>query len=245
MRRCASANRWCAAPTPWPPSCTASAASWWPGCTARRRRPRWRRMCCGWAACIPPTTSGAEIPILGTNAHWDAGGELFVAEGDESDGTLALYHPEHAIVLEHRGRASRLLRGPRRHRARLPPIPLPDTRARFLLRGRFRGRAHLLRASRRASVTASGPAPSIASTISTRKTSSRISALCAMASLAWAPSRSTCRAGTMSPTPLGVIALATELGVPFPKIAEALESFRGARRRFEILVSLRSLHGRR
>ncbi len=33
---------------------------------------------------------------------------------------------------------------------------------------------------------------------------------------------------------VGVIALATELGVPFAKIAEALESFRGARRRFEI-----------
>ena len=33
---------------------------------------------------------------------------------------------------------------------------------------------------------------------------------------------------------VGVIALATELGVPFAKIAEALEPFRGARRRFEI-----------
>jgi UDP-N-acetylenolpyruvoylglucosamine reductase len=31
-----------------------------------------------------------------------------------------------------------------------------------------------------------------------------------------------------------VVALATELGIPFPKIAQALESFRGARRRFEI-----------
>ncbi len=31
---------------------------------------------------------GAEIPILGTNAHWDTEGEYFVAEGDESDGTL-------------------------------------------------------------------------------------------------------------------------------------------------------------
>ena len=30
---------------------------------------------------------GAEIPILGTNAHWDPEGEYFVAEGDESDGT--------------------------------------------------------------------------------------------------------------------------------------------------------------
>ncbi|MDP1592127.1 MAG: UDP-N-acetylmuramate--L-alanine ligase [Prosthecobacter sp.] len=42
---------------------------------------------------------GAEIPILGSNAHWDAEGELFVAEGDESDGTLVHFHPEHAIVL--------------------------------------------------------------------------------------------------------------------------------------------------
>ncbi|MBJ7326341.1 MAG: UDP-N-acetylmuramate--L-alanine ligase [Chthoniobacterales bacterium] len=42
---------------------------------------------------------GAEIPILGTNARWDAGGEHFVAEGDESDGTIVLYHPEHTVVL--------------------------------------------------------------------------------------------------------------------------------------------------
>ena len=35
---------------------------------------------------------GAEIPILGTNANWDLEGEYFVVEGDESDGTLALYH---------------------------------------------------------------------------------------------------------------------------------------------------------
>lgn len=42
---------------------------------------------------------GAETPILGTNAHWDPAGEFFVAEGDESDGTLALYRPEHAILL--------------------------------------------------------------------------------------------------------------------------------------------------
>jgi len=42
---------------------------------------------------------GAEIPVLGTNAHWEEEGELMVAEGDESDGTLALYRPEHAVVL--------------------------------------------------------------------------------------------------------------------------------------------------
>jgi UDP-N-acetylmuramate--alanine ligase len=42
---------------------------------------------------------GAEIPILGTNAHWDLRGEYFVAEGDESDGTLEFFQPEHTLIL--------------------------------------------------------------------------------------------------------------------------------------------------
>ncbi|MCB1231736.1 MAG: UDP-N-acetylmuramate--L-alanine ligase [Verrucomicrobiae bacterium] len=42
---------------------------------------------------------GAEIPILGRNACWDPEGEWFVAEGDESDGTLTNFEPEHAILL--------------------------------------------------------------------------------------------------------------------------------------------------
>jgi UDP-N-acetylmuramate--L-alanine ligase/UDP-N-acetylenolpyruvoylglucosamine reductase len=42
---------------------------------------------------------GAEIPLLGSNAHWDPRGEYFVAEGDESDGTLRLFKPEHTFML--------------------------------------------------------------------------------------------------------------------------------------------------
>lgn len=42
---------------------------------------------------------GAEIPILGANAKWSEDGDHMVAEGDESDGTLALYHPEHSLIL--------------------------------------------------------------------------------------------------------------------------------------------------
>ena len=42
---------------------------------------------------------GAEIPVLGANAKWDEHSTHLVAEGDESDGTLALYRPSHAIVL--------------------------------------------------------------------------------------------------------------------------------------------------
>src|SRR5947209_10338076 len=42
---------------------------------------------------------GAEIPLLGTNAHWDWRGEFFVTEGDESDGTLRCFHPEDSLIL--------------------------------------------------------------------------------------------------------------------------------------------------
>src|SRR5262249_44959418 len=42
---------------------------------------------------------GAEIPLLGSNAHWDPRGEYFVAEGDESDGTLRFFKPEHSLIL--------------------------------------------------------------------------------------------------------------------------------------------------
>lgn len=42
---------------------------------------------------------GAEIPVLGSNAHWNEQSDYLVAEGDESDGTLVNYIPEHSIVL--------------------------------------------------------------------------------------------------------------------------------------------------
>lgn len=42
---------------------------------------------------------GAEIPLLGTNAHYDLEGKHLVAEGDESDGTLVNFHPAIAIIL--------------------------------------------------------------------------------------------------------------------------------------------------
>lgn len=42
---------------------------------------------------------GAEIPILGTNAEWNDKGDLFVVEGDESDGTLAYFQPQQSVIL--------------------------------------------------------------------------------------------------------------------------------------------------
>ena len=51
------------------------------------------------AGISPSHYVGAEIPILGANAKWSEDGEFMVAEGDESDGTLALYRPEHSVIL--------------------------------------------------------------------------------------------------------------------------------------------------
>lgn len=42
---------------------------------------------------------GAEIPVLGANAHWNNDSDYLIAEGDESDGTLVNYLPEHSIIL--------------------------------------------------------------------------------------------------------------------------------------------------
>lgn len=51
------------------------------------------------AGLSPSHYVGAEIPILGSNAKWSGDGGFMVAEGDESDGTLALYRPEHSVIL--------------------------------------------------------------------------------------------------------------------------------------------------
>jgi UDP-N-acetylmuramate--L-alanine ligase/UDP-N-acetylenolpyruvoylglucosamine reductase len=42
---------------------------------------------------------GAEIPVLGSNAFWDDEGSLFVAEGDESDGSIVCFKPLNSIIL--------------------------------------------------------------------------------------------------------------------------------------------------
>ncbi len=175
---------------------------------------------------------GAEIPLLGTNAWWDPDGELFVAEGDESDGTLALYWPEHSVVLnleeEHldhyrdlaaieavfqalldqtRGRVFYCADDPHAARvcgARAGAVPFG-----FSETARYRGEA--------LSATADGSAFDV-----------------------WCDGRSLGRVSLGVPgrhnasNALGVIALALELGVSFPDVADALASFRGARRRFEV-----------
>jgi UDP-N-acetylmuramate--alanine ligase len=175
---------------------------------------------------------GAEIPILGTNAYWEPTGEYLVAEGDESDGTLQIYHAEHAIILnveeEHLDYYSDL-------------AAIEEVFNRFMdqVTGKIIYCADDPNAARICSVRSNS--------VSYGKTDA---ALYRYQNFAGNPSGSRfdvwkgnhSLGGLTLGVPgahnvsnaLGVVALATEIGVPFCKIAEALESFRGARRRFEI-----------
>jgi UDP-N-acetylmuramate--alanine ligase len=175
---------------------------------------------------------GAEIPVLGTNAHWEQNGEYFVAEGDESDGTLGIYHAEHGIVLnieeEHLDYYADL-------------AAIEEVYARFVnqLAGKVIYCADDPNAARLCS--------SRSNAVSYGKSESALYRYCEFNGgpsgsrfEAW---RADQRLGEVTlgvpgshnvSNALAVIALATEIGVPFEKVAEALGTFRGARRRFEI-----------
>ncbi len=175
---------------------------------------------------------GAEIPILGTNANWDAAGEYFVAEGDESDGTLSLYHPEHAIVLnieeEHLDYYENL-------------AAIERVFVQFLsqTRGNVFYCADDINATRlcapHAGAVSFGERTSAFyrfDDLHTKDFQSHFRVLRGGEPLGAITLNVPGRHNVSNA--VGVIALATELGVPFVKIAEAMDSFRGARRRFEI-----------
>ena len=183
------------------------------------------------AGAHPSHYVGAEIPILGTNARWDAGGEYFVAEGDESDGTIVLYHPEHVIVLniepEHLD-----------HYADLAAIDtafgqlLDQTTGKVFYcaddAGAVRvcaGRAQAVSYGKTGTYTCADIRPEgFASTFSFRREGQEL----ARVTLNVPGEHNVVNA-------TAVLALAAELGLDVGKCAAALESFRGARRRFEVL----------
>ena len=178
---------------------------------------------------------GAEIPILGTNARWDSEGAFFVAEGDESDGTLANYHPRHAIVLniepEHLDFYKDLAAIDAVY-ARL----VSQTSGLVIYCADDPGAVRVC-ASRKGAVSyGHSPAATYRMTdLSTRNFHSRFHVLRGGESLGEVVLNIPGAHNALNA--LAVVALATEAGVAFPKIAEALESFRGARRRFEVLYS--------
>jgi UDP-N-acetylmuramate--alanine ligase len=174
---------------------------------------------------------GAEIPILGTNAHWEERGDHFVAEGDESDGTIRLYNPEHAIVLnieeEHLD-----------FYADLAAIESVFSQFMDQVSGKIfycADDSHAVRlCSSRPNAVSYGCSEGAVyhyRNVKATPSGSRFEVwnydeLLGKLNLGVPGIHNVSNA-------LSVIALALELGVALPKISKALESFRGARRRFE------------
>jgi len=176
---------------------------------------------------------GAEIPILGTNARWDSEGTYFVAEGDESDGTLVNYHPRHAIVLniepEHLDYYKDL--------AAIDAVfeqLVSQTSGHIIYCADDKGASRICSAHPRAVSYGHSPEARYRLVdLATRNFCSyfrvqRESETLGEVILNIPGAHNALNA-------LAAITLATEIGVPFDKIASALETFRGARRRFEIL----------
>ncbi len=175
---------------------------------------------------------GAEIPILGVNALWDAAGEWFVAEADESDGTIVNYHPEHSVVLnieeEHLdfyadlAAIERVFEQLLRQTSGSVFYCADDKHATRICS--THARAISYGAAQEADYRFEDVHPKdFQSHFVVTKRGEPLGGVTLNVPGRHNVSNATC-----------VIALATELGVPFPKIAAALESFRGARRRFEI-----------
>ena len=176
---------------------------------------------------------GAEIPILGTNAHWDARGEYFVAEGDESDGTIALFRPEHTLILnieeEHLDfyadldAIEKVFAQLITQTAGTVFYNLDDKNAARVCRSLPRGISTAFADDGRLS-RSRYPADGLSLRCSGSIIGDRISAKLVLN----VPGQHNVH------NALGVIALASELGIAFEKIAKSLAKFEHARRRFEI-----------
>ena len=176
---------------------------------------------------------GAEIPILGTNARWDSEGAYFVAEGDESDGTLTNYHPRHAIVLNIEPEHLDFYKDLAAIDAAYGQL-VSQTSGHVFYCADDPGAVRVCASHPGAiSYGHSSDAAYRMTDLSTRDFRSRFQVECRGVALGEVVLNIPGAHNALNA--LAVVALATELGVEFPKIAEALESFRGARRRFEIL----------
>jgi UDP-N-acetylmuramate--alanine ligase len=175
---------------------------------------------------------GAEIPILGTNAHWDPRGEYFVAEGDESDGTLLCFHPEHSLILnieeEHLDFYADL--------AAIEKVfaRLIEQTSRTVFYNIDDANAARLCAKRKGAISFgfSEKADYRAADIELRGFASVFCVYRRGEQLGEAVLNVPGQHNVQNA--VGVIALATELGISFDKIAASLSKFEHARRRFEI-----------
>jgi UDP-N-acetylmuramate--L-alanine ligase/UDP-N-acetylenolpyruvoylglucosamine reductase len=175
---------------------------------------------------------GAEIPILGTNARWDSEGEYFVAEGDESDGTLINYHPDCAIVLNIEPEHLDFYRDLAAIDAVFTKL-VGQTRNRVVYCGDDEGASRVC-ASHPGAVSygeREGNRYRLVE-ITVENFASRFTVLRDGVGIGEIVLNIPGRHNAFNA--LAVVALASELGAPMEGIAAALASFRGARRRFEV-----------
>ncbi|MGZ5003219.1 MAG: UDP-N-acetylmuramate--L-alanine ligase [Chthoniobacterales bacterium] len=178
---------------------------------------------------------GAETPILGSNAHWDSRGEYFVAEGDESDGTLRFFHPEHALILnieeEHLD-----------FYADLAAINKVFTQLLDQTTGSVFFCADDANAAQLCAPRPNAISFGFAENAAYRGTNIELKDFASVFCV-WRRGEQLGEAVLNVPgrhnvsNALGVIALATEVGIPFQKVVASLRNFQHARRRFEIKYS--------
>lgn len=174
---------------------------------------------------------GAEVPILGASAAWDEGSH-FVVEGDESDGTISLYHPHASLILnieeehlDYYGSLDKIM----------------QTFAHLI--EQTTGTVLYCADDKNAVLLCSHREKAIGYGCSEHATYQIVEAR----SESFLSSFKLLKNGTLLGTitlnvpgmqnvknAAGVAALATELGVPWKSIVDALDEFRGARRRFEV-----------
>jgi len=175
---------------------------------------------------------GAEIPILGTNAHWDPRGEFFVTEGDESDGSIVCFHPEHSLILNIEAEHLDFyvdLAAIEKVFAQL----VEQTSGKVFYSADDQNAARLCRTcSRAVSYGLSDEADYRGADVELRDFASAFCVYRGGERLGQAllnvPGEHNVH------NAIGVIALASELGIPFEKVAASLRKFQHARRRFEI-----------
>lgn len=174
---------------------------------------------------------GAEIPILGENASVGEG-EHFVIEADESDGTITLFKPRHALILnieeehlDHYGNLEEILNTFRQFIANTTGkiVYCADDKNTFLL--------------------CSHHSAAVSYGFGTQSDYQAIEARSQNFSSQFQVQQRGKILGTVLlnipgmqnvSNALGVVALAMEMGVSFDVIAQALQEFRGANRRFEV-----------
>jgi UDP-N-acetylmuramate--L-alanine ligase/UDP-N-acetylenolpyruvoylglucosamine reductase len=174
---------------------------------------------------------GAQVPLLGANAAWTEGAP-FVVEADESDGTLALFAPQASLILNieeehldfyHNVEEIVQVFATLCERTRGPIIYCADDRNSMLLC------SHCEQA---VSYGMSELAAYRALDVRLENFSSRFTVL-KRGQLLGEVALEIPGVQNVS-NALGVVALATELGIAWNQIVSALMEFRGAARRFEV-----------